>query len=115
MNKIIQKQLSKVKSVNLDYNDDTLKIVIPKTTKILSKAMDVGKVYLIELDDTLNSDSEISSGWNNGKFPSSKFYIAELLNVSSNMYKFNGVAKDNQLDNWFGWLPGDRIKVLEKL
>ena len=64
MNNTIKKQLDKVKSVKINYDDDTTKIVIPKTLQIIPEALNVGCIYIIELNDILlnpSSNSTLSS------------------------------------------------------
>jgi len=122
MKNIIKKQLDLVKSVKIDYNEDTQRINIPKTIEIINDALNKGEVYIIELDDKLlnpSSNSMLASNWNSGKIPTSKVYKVELLDIVNNMYKFNGIAyKDGQdiySDNWYGWFPKDNFKVIEKV
>ena len=122
MKKIIKNQLDSVKSVNLNINDSTTYIYIPKTTQIINDALEKGFIYIIELDDKLLNptlNSMLASNWNNGKIPKHKLYKVELLDVINNMYKFNGIAYNNgddiYSDNWYGWFPKDSFKVLEKV
>ena len=51
MNKIIKDQLSKVRSVKLDFDDNTIHIDIPKTDEVIPLALVEGQVYVIELED----------------------------------------------------------------
>lgn len=123
MNKIIKQQLEEVKSVKLSYNDTTTEIFIPRTTQIIPEALIVGNVYIIELNEFVlqpSSNSMLASNWNSGKIPKYKIYKVELLEIINNMYKFNGIALDenyNELysENWYGWFPKEYFKVLEKV
>ena len=121
MNKLIKQQLQNLKSVKIEFNDNTTSIMIPKTMEVLPEALNKGDVYLIELEDfILNplSNSTLASNWNAGKVPSHKLYKVEFLEKMNNMYKFNGIAvEDNQelyTESWFGWLPENSFTVIER-
>lgn len=51
MNKVIKDQLSKVRSVKLDYDNSTTELYIPKTVEVIPTALNQGDVYIIELED----------------------------------------------------------------
>lgn len=122
MSKVIKDQLNKVRAVNIKFDDNTTKIMIPKTDKINNNILNIGDYYLIELEDfILNppSNSTLSSNWNSGKVPKYKYYKVELIDKMSNMYKFNGIAYENGenlfAENWFGWFPENGFSVKERL
>ena len=122
MNKVIKDQLKQVRALKIKFDDNTTKIMIPKTEEINNIVLDVGGYYLIKLEDfILNppSNSTLSSNWNSGKVPKYKYYKVELIDKMSNMYKFNGIAFENGEDiyteNWFGWFPDNGFSVIEKL
>ena len=122
MNKIIKYQLNKVRSVKLDFDDHTTHIDIPKTEEVIPLALVEGQVYVIELEDFILNplqNSTLASNWNSGKIPKYKRYQVEFIQKMSNMYKFNGVALDNNQpiysENWFGWFPEEGFKVISLL
>lgn len=122
MNKIIKDQLSKVRSVKLNFDDHTTHIDIPKTEEVIPLALVEGQVYVIELEDFILNplqNSTLASNWNSGKIPKYKRYQVEFIKKMSNMYKFNGVALDNNQpiysENWFGWFPDEGFKVVSLL
>ena len=122
MNKIIKDQLNKVRSVKLDFDDHTTHIDIPKTEEVIPLALVEGQVYVIELEDFILNplqNSTLASNWNSGKIPKYKRYQVEFIQKMSNMYKFNGVALDNNQpiysENWFGWFPEEGFKVISLL
>ena len=122
MNKIIKDQLNKVRSVKLDFDDNTTHIDIPKTEEVIPLALVEGQVYVIELEDFILNplqNSTLASNWNSGKIPKYKRYQVEFIQKMSNMYKFNGVALDNNQpiysENWFGWFPEEGFKVVSLL
>ena len=122
MNKIIKDQLNKVRSVKLDFDDHTTHIDIPKTEEVIPLALVEGQVYVIELEDFILNplqNSTLASNWNSGKTPKYKRYQVEFIQKMSNMYKFNGVALDNNQpiysENWFGWFPEEGFKVVSLL
>lgn len=122
MNKIIKDQLNKVRSVKLNFDDHTTHIDIPKTEEVIPLALIEGQVYVIELEDFILNplqNSTLASNWNSGKIPKYKRYQVEFIQKMSNMYKFNGVALDNNQpiysENWFGWFPEEGFKVISLL
>ena len=122
MNKLIKKQLQNLKSVKVNFDDNTTKIIIPKTLEIIPDALIKGDIYLIKLSDLAlspSSNSTLAANWNAGKVPTHRFYKVELIDVMKDMYKFNGIAVEDGVDlyseNWFGWFPGDYFSVIEKL
>ena len=122
MNKLIEKQLKDLKAVKVNFDNNTTKIVIPRTKEIVSEALIKGNVYLIELDDNLlqpTLNSTLASNWNFGKTPKYKMYKLEFLDKMGSMYKFNGIAYKDGVDiyteEWFGWFPEGQFKVIEKL
>lgn len=123
MNKIIKKELSKVKNVVLpSYNDDTLIIEIPKKVHY---EFQENQCYIIELDDILldkevEENISLAINWNNSQFPVCKFYKIDIVKLMGKMIKCNGIGYDyenNQDLNllWSGWLPKDKIKIISKI
>lgn len=119
MNNRIKEQLNKVMSTKIDFDDDTTKIVIPKTTKFNNNLLKRDTIYLIEISDSVlypDINSTLASNWNGGKIPKYKYYKAEVVDTMNNMVKFNGIAYDDGRDlyseSWFGWLPSDLFKVV---
>ena len=47
MNKQLKEQLNKIKSTKVDFNDNSEKIVIPKTTKYLNESIKKDVLYFI--------------------------------------------------------------------
>ena len=119
MNKQLKEQLNKIKSTKVDFNDNSEKIVIPKTTKYLNESIKKDVLYFIELFDfIINPDinSTLASNWNNGKVPKYKYYKVELVERMGNMVKLNGIAvvdgKDILTESWYGWIPLDGFKII---
>lgn len=121
MNKHIKNQLLKVKSckINLDGNETT--IVIPKTTEIIHNALNKGDVCLIKLNKKLlqpSINSTLETNWNAGRIPKYEYYKVELLDIINNMYKFTGIAVDNNTElfneSWFGWFPEEFFEIVER-
>ncbi len=117
----IKKELEKITAVDLEYNDDTKSIFIPKTTSYNLTSLKVEHCYLIELDDCLlnpASNDALAANWNGGKLPQCKHYNIELQSVMNKMIKVIGVGIVNgeaQGEQFFGWLPFEHIKVLKEL
>lgn len=53
MNKLIKKQLENLRSVRVDFDNNTTNIFIPRTKQIVAEALNKGEIYLIGLDDYL--------------------------------------------------------------
>lgn len=122
MNKVIKDQLSKVRSVKIEYDDDTTTIVIPRVTGVIPQALNEGSIYLIKLNDNVLhpvSNSTLASNWNRGQVPKYDTYQVEFLKKMGTMYKFNGIAIDNGTpiysENWFGWFPENGFSVIDKI
>lgn len=122
MNKVIKDQLSKVKSTDLKFDNDTTEIFIPQVTRVIPQMLNIGDVYLIKIEDNVlhpASNSTLASNWNAGKIPKYSTYQAELVDKMNNMYKFNGIAVDNgellYSENWYGWFPENGFCVINKL
>lgn len=122
MNKVIKDQLDKVRSVKLSYDNNTTSIVIPKVTRVIPQALDEGEIYLIEISNIVThpaSNSTLASNWNGGRIPKYSIYQVEFLEKMGTMYKFNGIAIENNepiySENWFGWLPENGFTILKKL
>ena len=122
MNKVIKDQLSKVRSTTINYDNSSTDIFIPKMTRVIPQALNVGDIYLIKIDDSIihpSSNSTLASNWNAGKVPKYSTYQAELVDKMGKMYKFNGIAVEDgeplYSENWFGWFPENGFYVINKL
>ena len=118
MKKILFNELNKVTSTKLEFNKDSTEIFIPKTIKILNSALKKGSVYTIELADFIvmpGVNSTLASNWNGGVVPKHKQYIVEIVDNMSKMIKVNGVAVEDNTDQFYGWLPSEGFEVINKL
>lgn len=122
MNKVIKDQLSKVRSTTINYDNNSTDIFIPKMTRVIPQALNVGDIYLIKVDDSVihpASNSTLASNWNAGNIPKYSIYQAELVDKMGKMYKFNGIAVEDgkplYSENWFGWFPENGFYVINKL
>jgi hypothetical protein len=122
MNSIIKKQLEKVTATNIEFDDNTVSIYIPKTTSYNLTSLKKDSCYLIELDDSLlnpSSNSTLASNWNAGRIPEYKYYNAEINSILNKMVQvtavpvINGEAIYNK--QFYGWLPFDQIKIIKQL
>ena len=117
MNNIIKQQLLNVTVTNIEFNDDTTYIFIPKTIKILNSSLKKGEYYMLKLFDNVthpSSSSTLASNWNNGIIPKYDLYTVEILDNMGKMIKVNGVANMDPTDNFYGWLPYDGFEVINK-
>ena len=106
------------------WNDTLLENLIDIPKKIQYEFQE-NQCYIIELDNIL-LDKEVEENiglavnWNNSQFPSCKFYKIDVIKIMGKMIKCNGIGYDynnNQDLNilWSGWLPKDKIKIINKI
>ena len=115
MNKFIKEQLLKVNLPMTSWDDNTKKIIISKQSiKVNQKSdFEVGKTYNIEVENYILNpppNFTLSSNWNNGIDPPEKEMIAEVLQISGKMLKFNCKGKITG-KTWIGWLPRKSITM----
>lgn len=121
MNPQIKKELEKVTATDLQFDNNTTSIFIPKTTSWNLTSLKVNKCYIIELDDSLlnpSTNSSLAANWNSGKIPEYKHYMIELQSVMNKMIKVIGVGIVNgapQGKQFIGWLPFEQVKVLKEV
>ena len=116
MNKLIQAQLEKVTVTDISYDDNTTKIIIPKTIKLNNKSLTVGSCFAITLSDVLlrmPSNSTLAVNWNGGNVPASKKYMIEVLDKMNNMIKVNGAPIGISAPNFRGWIPLEYIESVD--
>lgn len=118
MNELIKEQLNNVQIAKLpEFDDDTLKIFIPKYDEAQENDVLLGYCYLIELEDYVihePSNFTLSANWNNGSKPTDNKMSVEVKKIMGKMTYVNGVGiNDNKV--WEGWLPKASIKVIERL
>ena len=114
MNSIIKKQLEKVSSTTINFDDNTTNIFIPKTTRISNNSLKKGRTYIIELSDFTMNNRVLASNWNNGLYPKNKVYIVEVVDFMAKFMKVNGVAQNDSSDGLLGfWLPIDGFNVIK--
>lgn len=118
MNNTIKNELSKVKEADLSsYNEITHTYFIKK--KISLKIEEL-KYYLVEVKDSVRSNTSLSSNWNNGKIPTERFYHVQVVQKMYNMIKVTGVSYDVDAQvttgHFFdGWLPLKEINIIEEI
>ena len=112
MNKIIKKQLEKVKVVLPPYDDDTTELFIPKQNTLQvnnfnlfnQQVIDyvIGGFYILELkwfitNPTPNSEFDLAGQWNNGIIPQSKYIRCQVMDIKGKMINVGAIGYD--LDN----------------
>lgn len=124
MNEIIKKQLNLVRIAKLPlYDDNTTKMIIPKTLSIEETVIDIGHYYVIELADYIVNpppNFNLHVNWNNNNIPKYKYFRCEVIAAIGKMIKINGVACDmktlGDLDyTWVGWVPKKSISIIKEL
>lgn len=122
MNKIIKNELEKVRATLPSYDDNTTSIFIPKKETI-SIDIKVNHLYRIMIEDYIinePSNFTLSSNWNKGIKPTSKYLDVQITQVQGNMIQIDGCGIDmktgtQQSDSYVGlWLPRKSITVIEE-
>ena len=117
MRDIIKDQLSKVKYVDVSGIKEGEPFFIKKR---IPTNFELNKEYIIELNDDLlikGKNDILESNFNHGRVPKDKKLHGEVQIILGKMILFNGFGwngkdKDNY---WSGYLPKDKIKIIEML
>lgn len=120
MNKLIKKQLDRLKVAKVDsYDESTLTYVFKKH---VSKIFKINSVYILKLNELLlnpNNNDILISNWNNGNYPKHKYLKAQVTKKVGNMLFLCGVYCDENKNNinefWNGWLPDEQLDILEEV
>lgn len=118
MNKVLLNELKKVAVAQIDFNESTKELFIPKTLKFSNKTLKKGKVYRISLELFVTNPSEssiLASNWNRGIVPKYDDYLVEVVDKLGNMVQVNGVAVADPTSNFYGWLPDDSFEVTDQI
>jgi hypothetical protein len=124
MNPIIKKQLQSCRVANIPVFEDSDPVIsIPKGSIMNITPYQIGKCYIVELQDFVLNPSEnsiITDNWNKGSIPRHKYYKCEIVNVMGKMVNIFGCGYDplHQVDSpdlWQGWVPQSGIKLLKQL
>lgn len=120
MNNIIKRELNKITEVNIQFDDNTTSIKIPKKGVM---RVEEDHMYIIKLSDYMINppmDSALVTNWNNNTYPTFRYYKVDVQKIMSDMVKITGMAYDYDtkcdIDNmWIGWIPNSEFEILEKL
>lgn len=123
MNKIVQRELEKIRA-NIDYNDNTTYIYIPKSGQLSAVDLQVDHNYNIYVEDYIlhePSNFSLSTNWNKGVVPSSKYLNICVISKMKDMICVDGCGWDNinnvvKADCYTGlWLPQSSIHVVKEI
>lgn len=121
MNKLMKAQLSKVSVACLDnFNEEKQEFFIPRFKQ---DRYEVGKCYLVCLDDTLlnvNCNQLLISNWNRGTIPPCKYMKISVIKTLGKMINIDGIGFDVETNKninkvWNGWLPIQLLKQIQIL
>lgn len=101
MNKIIKRELEKVRA-NIEYDDNTTKIIIPKDTNKVNDVSEqfvfqIGKSYNIVIAGYVINEPEgftLSSNWNGGRKPKTNSLNICVTKILGKMLQFDGCGFD---------------------
>ncbi len=121
MNRIIKEELEKVR-VPLPYYDDNTTYIIIEGNTATDILVRINHEYIIMLHDSvLNKSSGLSSNWNRGITPKSKYLLVMVTKITGNMVLVDGCGYDIKLeeslkDSYIDlWLPKSLFKVISEL
>jgi len=118
LNKIIEQQLSKVRTADLGtYNTETNTYFIRKKGGI---KLEENNGYIIRLKDSAFTNTILINNWNHGSSPKTNCLKIDVTRKMDNMIKVISVGYDltlkQDLDKyWSGWLSIDNIEIIQKL
>lgn len=124
MNKIVKRELEKIRA-NINYDDNTTEIVIPKNYKsTISVVLQVNHSYNIYVEDYILHEPPnftLSSNWNGGIVPISKYMNITVTELLGKMIRVDACGFDivNNItlpDTYLGlWLPQASIHVVKEI
>ena len=124
MNKIVKRELEKIRA-NITYDDSTTHIVIPKqVTPPESVDIKVNHNYNIYVEDYIlkqPSNFSLSTNWNNGVVPISKYMNICVIQRLSNMIQvdacgYDVISQRTKSDSYMGlWLPVESIHIIKEI
>lgn len=123
MNKIIKRELEKVR-VNIQYDDNTTEIVIPKSNVSVKVDLQVNHNYNIYVEDYILHEPPnftLSTNWNGGVVPKSKYMNICVTQIMGKMIRIDGCGFDIQnhttsTDSYIGlWLPRESIHIVKEI
>ena len=127
MNPVVKRELEKVRIPLPEYDDDTTILHIPKqgnSSEAVTHTIEVSHCYLIQVADyVLNEPPNftLSSNWNKGVKPVSKFLKVQIDTIMGKMIQVSGCGYDwqsqaDKSDVYSAlWLPLASIGVIEEL
>ena len=119
--KIAQEELNKIKPTLEKIDDYHYKIT--KSEPVVLELVD-GHIYIICLEDYIINPTDnftLSSNWNAGIVPKSKYMMAQLMQRVGKMLQFDGIGYDISTgeykeDVYKGlWLPQGGIQIIKEV
>lgn len=118
MNDKIKQQLIKVHRVQLDFDDTTTEINIPKLGNEVSEDFIKNHKYRVELQDYLLTDNpnfDFHTTWNNGIVPKDRIMDIIVLDTTPKMIKVHGygisLGGNLTMNEWEGFLPKKSLTI----
>lgn len=126
INPLIKEQLEKCNIKLPYYDDNTIRLIIPKQQINESRelVLEVGRYYVIKIAKYIFYPPEnftLDSNWNNGIHPQSEYMIATPIKFVGKMVQFDGCGYDfyngKSLDDIYNglWLPKGGIEIIEEV
>ena len=120
MNKLIQKQLEKLRVAKIDSYDDLKHTYTFKQHK--EKEFKIGSVYIVKLSNSLmipKNNEILISNWNKGNHPLHQYLKVQVDNKLGSMLFMCGAyydidTKSIMNEYWNGWLPEDELEIIEE-
>jgi len=116
MNKIIERELGKVRLADLSNRKNEDGRIVFSIPKFKKSEFTTGKCYKVVIDEFMLDpvrSSVLANNWNSGSTPPSANMTVEVLDISMGKIKVMGVCKNRNgtYSMWEGWLPIDKVRI----
>ena len=121
MNRLIRKQLDKLRVAKIDSYDELKHIYTFKKHK--AKEFKIDSVYVLRLSNSLmipKNNEILISNWNKGNHPLHQYMKVQVDKKLGNMLFVCGAYYDINTKNvlneyWSGWLPDEELEIIEEV
>lgn len=117
INPLIREQLENCRATDLSKLDtETYTLYIPQIKTI---KLEENKSYVVKIDKSCMISSMFNSNWNVGKPPISEYLLVDVVKITSQTIKVNGIEYNIETETpgtkiWSGWLLTQCVEVLRK-
>ena len=121
MNRLIQKQLERLRVAKVDSFDELKNTFTFKRHS--EREFKLNNVYIIKLSNQLinpQNNELLMSNWNSGKHPTHNYIKMQVQKKLGNMIFVCGAyydihTQDVMSEYWNGWLPEEQLEIIEEV